>query len=117
MNRLLPLQELTDQLNNLLSDEVTASKREEVIEQAVWLLDQRETFIQKAIPPFSPAEQVAGRELVAVDAVVQQKLNRLFAAIKTDIRAVKQKKKSNGKYTNPYWETASLDGVFLDHKK
>lgn len=117
MNRLLSLQDLTNQLNDLLSDEVAASGREEVIEQAVRLLDQRETLIHKAIPPFSPAEQAAGRELMAVDAVVQQKLNRLFAAIKTDIRAVKQKKKSNGKYTNPYRETASLDGVFLDHKK
>lgn len=117
MNRLVSLQETTVELHNLLAKKAADAERDETIEHATRLLDRREQLMEKVLPPFSPEEQVTGRELVQLNLLIQQQLGTLFEAVKIDIKTIKQKKKSNGHYANPYQVTASSDGMFLDRKK
>lgn len=117
MNRLVSLQETTIELHDLLEKHSTEAERDNTIEQATSLLAKRESLMEQVLPPYSPEEQVAGREIVELNTAIQQQLNKLFETVKMDIKTIKQKKKSNGKYSNPYQMTAGSDGMFLDRKK
>lgn len=117
MNRLEPLRLVTRQLRDVLAEEPTAEARDVVIEEATRLLEERRRLIAAVLPPYSTEEQIAGQEIVQMDAVIQRNMDQLFSSVKADVMTVKKQKKSSTSYSNPYKQTASSDGMFLDHKK
>lgn len=117
MNRLDSLHEVTVQLHEVVTQQVSGENRQEQIDRVNQLLDERQQVLLKIKPPYTEAEKVVGQRLLPINKVIQQKLEVLFNQVKADMGTVKKKKSSNAKYTNPYKNVSSYDGMFLDHKK
>ena len=57
------------------------------------------------------------KKLVPINEDVQNKMQVIFTDLKTEMKQVKQQKKSNQSYTNPYKSVQTMDGMFMDRKK
>ncbi|RDW16523.1 flagellar protein FliT [Oceanobacillus arenosus] len=117
MNRLQPIYDLTVELKNLLDKPVSAKSREAVITDLNRLLIRRGVEMENLSPPFSTEEQSLGEKLVPINQAVQKKMQVMFSGLKTEMKQVKQQKKSNQSYTNPYRSVQAMDGMFMDRKK
>lgn len=116
MNRLQPVQEVTEQLATLLKQEVHAANRELVIEQATELIEKRGEHMTALEPPFTEEELAAGRALIPVNTLIEKRMNELFESLKLEMKQLKQQKKSNRQYQNPYKDVAAMDGTYVDSK-
>jgi flagellar protein FliT len=117
MNRLEPIYNLTLELNKLLDEPITAKSREVVITDLNRLLIKRGVEMENLNAPFSTEEQNLGEKLVPINEAVQRKMQVIFTDLKTEMKQVKQQKKSNQSYTNPYKSVQAMDGMFMDRKK
>lgn len=117
MNRLTALYRVTQELQNLVSQDITSDNREQVIAKTRQLIDQRGNELQEIFPPYSDAEKELGEKILILNEHIQVKLNQLFDNLKKEMKQVKQQKKSNQSYINPYENLQSKDGVFMDRKK
>ncbi|MFC2947257.1 flagellar protein FliT [Virgibacillus sediminis] len=117
MNRLQPILDATIELKELLQQEITPQNREEVVQQVNQLLDAREELMEVLLPPFTEEEQKLGRMLTDLNASISTSLHKLFAELKEEMKQVKKQKQSNRKYTNPYQNVRTMDGMYLDSKK
>ncbi|MBB5326211.1 flagellar protein FliT [Anoxybacillus tepidamans] len=117
MNVVVELWKVTKALDGLLEKPVAKAGREETIAAIEQLLQRRDELIAQLAPPYSEEEERLGREMVALNQTIAQKLQQLKQQIQQDLKALKQKKKANENYTNPYQEAFSMDGMFYDKKR
>ncbi|UFT98539.1 hypothetical protein KO561_15245 [Radiobacillus kanasensis] len=117
MNQLEHLLDLTKTLHEAVSKSVNGDQREGLIGTITELIDKREVIIQNVKPPFTNEESKMGKKLVEIDKEIEAKLQSIFYQVKSDISTLKEKKKSNTKYTNPYKQLSNHDGMFMDHRK
>lgn len=92
-------------------------ERELLIGEITKLMEEREVLTMEISPPFSEEERKWGKHAISLDKELNGQLQRLFQAIKKDMRNAKQQQRSNKSYLNPYQHLASYDGKFLDSKK
>lgn len=116
MNRLAGLYEVTKQLETILDQEITSANREKIIEQVNQLIEARGVHMDALTQPYNEAEQVTGKAIVVLNASIQNKMQILFEGLKEEMRQVQQQKKVNQSYTNPYKNTPSINGMFMDSK-
>ncbi|MGN7387100.1 hypothetical protein [Sporosarcina sp. SAFN-015] len=90
--------------------------RDAVINEINQLLDERDALQADIIAPFSPEEEVLGKELVALEKEVSAALASYTKRIRIDITAAQSKKEHVKSYVNPYGKVAR-DGTFYDTKQ
>ncbi|WP_336822052.1 flagellar protein FliT [Sporosarcina sp. USHLN248] len=108
-------QEVADRLLYLTSQS-GEEQRDELIEQIERLLDERDELQREIVAPFTPEEELAGKELVAIEQRVVQALTTFTKQIRSDISAAQSKKEHMKHYVNPYGKVAR-DGTFYDTKQ
>ncbi|MCC2251053.1 flagellar protein FliT [Virgibacillus sp. AGTR] len=116
MNRLTPLYETTIKLKELLEQKIDAKDRESVISQINSLIEKRGEQMKALTPPYSDMEKETGRALVDLNDGIQHKMQQLFHELKLEMKQIKKQKQSNRKYSDPYKNVQSKDGMFLDSK-
>lgn len=114
MEAIQDFHQITKQLLDLLKQDT--QDRDEQIEKVQDLLDQRDELLKSIQPPFSQAEQVLGKQVVALNQQVDDLLAKQKINIQQDIKQLSIQKETNHKYTNPY-ESLAVDGVFYDKRK
>jgi flagellar protein FliT len=114
MSAVLQFHQLTNELIQLL---VTADlDRDDKIARTDELLSQREAFMIEIVPPYTPEEVEAGKEINQMNMKLAQLLKAEKASVQKDIKDLQSKKESNKKYVNPY-QNLSTDGMFYDKRK
>jgi flagellar protein FliT len=111
------LSELTEELHEVLHQEITDKNREEIIGRINSLVERRAVYINKLQPPYSREEIELGKKLISLNTEIQTKMHELRDMLKSEIKNVKKQKKSNRSYTNPYASMQHTDGMFMDSKK
>ena len=117
MSQVQKLHDVTSQLYELFQKDHAEEERDETIEQVNGLLDEREQLLQDIQRPYSDKEKELGKEILHMDQTIQEKTNALMKQVKKDIAQTKKQKSSNQKYTNPYQNVSTSDGMFMDQKK
>ncbi|WP_164218370.1 flagellar protein FliT [Virgibacillus sp. YIM 98842] len=117
MNYVQKLYELTLELQALLNEEITDKNRAEIIEEINVLVETREEYIKKLLPPYTTEEKMLGRKLISVNADIQEKMQILYSELKLELKNVKKQKKSSRSYMNPYASMQNTGGMFMDSKK
>ncbi|MFD1020311.1 flagellar protein FliT [Thalassobacillus hwangdonensis] len=118
MSEVTAYYKLTMELKELLQQKVTNSNREEVLQEANRILDQRELKMQKlpeALETEEEKQQI--KAVLKLDPALQKRFQIIFTDLKTEMRNTKKQRNSNQKYTNPYQNVSNYDGMFLDKKK
>jgi flagellar protein FliT len=108
---------VTKELRDLVCAPVPAEKREETIEAVERLLLQRDELLRKLRPPYSEEEQRLGRQIVLWNQEIDAKLRELKRQIQRDLAMVREKRRANAHYTNPYEQSLAMDGMFYDKKR
>ncbi|WAA12015.1 flagellar protein FliT [Fervidibacillus halotolerans] len=115
MNPLKQFYLLTAELIRLL-EESDANHRDETIQRMNELFEKREEVLKQIAPPFSRGEKQLAEQVMKLN----EKLVRLMSEEKNNIRSelekVRQQKKVQQKYVNPYAQLQT-DGIFYDKKK
>ena len=109
--------QITKQLEELLSVQVTSKNRAEVIDQVDELLEQRQKHLIQIYPPYSEQEKQVGKQVVQMNKHINQKMQIIFDALKKDIQQMNHQRKSTNSYTNPYKNVQTIDGMFMDSKQ
>ncbi|WP_042142663.1 flagellar protein FliT [Paucisalibacillus sp. EB02] len=117
MNRIQPIFEITEDMDKILSGDMTNNDRQRVIEEINTLLIKRDSYMELISEPYSDEELALGKKLLPTNQKIQQKMNLLFAELKTEMKQMKKQKNSNRKYTNPYENVQTIDGMFMDKRK
>lgn len=100
----------------IATEKVGEETRDETIERIETLLDVREKLQPSITAPFTPEEDVFGKELIALEADLQVKLVTFNKQIQSDISKTKSKKGHVKNYVNPYSNVAR-DGTYYDTKQ
>src|SRR5690625_1645353 len=108
---------ITLEMDALLKQEITSENREEIIKQLSDLLQMRASKMIGIKAPFTAHEQEMGDKIIQLNEEISDKMTYLFNMIKSDMRAVKKRRKTNRSYVNPYGDIKSTDGMFLDSKQ
>ncbi|WP_209121459.1 flagellar protein [Alkalihalobacillus sp. BA299] len=90
--------------------------RDNFIEVVEKLLAERQALISKlGQVSMTEKDRDKGREIVALNQVIEKKLATFQMQIQTDINNFKMRKKQNRKYDNPY-DGPTLEGAFFDKR-
>jgi flagellar protein FliT len=108
---------LTKELRDLVCAPVPAEKREETIEAIERLLTRREELMAELRPPYNGEEQRLGRQIVQWNQEIEEHLRELKRQIQRDLAMVREKRRANAHYTNPYEQSLAMDGMFYDKKR
>jgi flagellar protein FliT len=108
---------VTKELRDLVCAPVSAEKREKAIEAIERLLAQRDELLRELRPPYSEEEQRLGRQIVQWNEEIDAKLGELKRQIQHDLAMVREKRRANAHYTNPYEQSLAMDGMFYDKKR
>lgn len=108
-------QETTQQLLSATS-RIEEEQRDAVIDEINELLDERDALQTEITAPFTPEEEVLGKQLVELEKQVTAGLAAYMKLIRSDITAAQSKKEHVKSYVNPYGKVAR-DGTFYDTKQ
>ncbi|MDE5414053.1 flagellar protein [Alkalihalobacterium chitinilyticum] len=109
---------VTEKLHSLLLQPLPKEddQRDGYIDEVEKLLSERQALIPALGRVTLTAEdKEKGRELVALNQEIEQRLADKQKQIKTDINNFKLKQKQNRKYDNPY-DGPTLEGAFFDKR-
>lgn len=116
MERVQKIYEKTEQLHQLLKQEITSQNRESLIVEVTKLIDERGQYMEGLTPPYTEEEQQIGQALIPMNREIEQRMNKLFNHLKSEMKQVQRQKKSNAQYKNPYKSVDTADGMFMDSK-
>ncbi|WP_152655243.1 flagellar protein FliT [Oceanobacillus sp. CFH 90083] len=117
MNRIVRIHQITESMQQLLSQDIGSHNREEVIGIFQEKMEERGQLLESIAPPYTEEEDKLGKSVVRMNQEIEKKMQYLFLALKNEMRQVQQQKKSTTSYSNPYKNIQSMDGMFLDQKK
>lgn len=117
MNRILPIHQITESMQQLLVQDITSHNREEVISALQEKIEKRGKLLELIAPPYTEEEEELGSTVVQMNQRIEQQMQQLFTALKNEMKQVQQQKKSTTSYVNPYKNVQNTDGMFLDKKK
>ncbi|QFF98192.1 hypothetical protein PB01_04795 [Psychrobacillus glaciei] len=113
-NSLMAWRNATELLVRIL-DMREEDKRDAVIEQMEKLLDERDTLQPSIQAPFTNEEEAFGKELLPLEAALQEKMKLFMNDIRLNITEQQKKKVSVHAYMDPYAQVYR-DGTFYDKK-
>lgn len=109
---------ISARLNEHLSTIPHGENREEFIEKINDLLDERGAIIEELkLSGKSLDGHQLYKHLQELDRDIQEQLQKVMTAIKTDMRTLQQSKKTEQQYLNPYSSVRVMDGMYYDGKK
>src|SRR5699024_7667665 len=115
------LQALYDLSVNMLTSlekvPVDIEEREQVVELVQSFIEKREQLLRQIKGPYSEGEMQLDKQLIHLDEQITHKMNDLLQQIQIDMKKVKEKKKLNRSYINPYGNIKTTDGMYLDSKQ
>jgi flagellar protein FliT len=117
MNRVQPVFEITEKMEQILRENIPSNNRQHIVEEIDALLIQREKYMENISEPYTNEELELGKKLLPINQYIQQKMNLLFTELKIEMKQMKKQKNSNRKYTNPYENVQTVDGMFMDKRK
>ena len=100
----------------IAAEKTDEESRDQAIESIESLLNVRDKLQSQIAAPFTPEEEVFGKELVALEADLQKKLALFNKRIYTGISEAQSKKNHMKNYVNPY-ASMMQDGAYYDTKK
>ncbi|WP_217588532.1 flagellar protein FliT [Lentibacillus saliphilus] len=117
MGDIKALLNVTEELADLFEQPVTSKDRSKIIVDINRLIEARGHIMEMIKPPFTEEEKQIGEQVVMLNNVIKYEMDQLFAELKTEMKQMKQLKRSNQSYTNPYQHVNTMDGMFMDSKK
>ncbi|WP_232324889.1 flagellar protein FliT [Halobacillus mangrovi] len=108
---------MTTELDKIVHQPISDSNRADLLDRVDVLLDKRQSLMGELTQPSTDEEREMIEKVKRLDVKVNQKLEFLLTDLKRDMRNNKKQKSSNQRYTNPYQNVSSYDGMFFDHKK
>src|SRR5690625_3038695 len=115
------LQVLYDLSVNMLTSlekvPVDIKEREQVVELVQSFIEKLEQLLKQIKVPYSKGQIQLGKQLINLDKQNTNKMNDLLQQIQIDMKKVKEKKKLNRSYINPYGNIKTTDGMYLDNKQ
>lgn len=115
MSSVQQLLDVTEQLSKHL-DSGIQDDRDQYIETIANLLEKRQSLIDSLPATYTEEEKQIGKQLVALNKNVDQKLNEQLIFFKNEIDKFQQNKRRQQQYSNPYKHVAA-DGMYFDKKK
>lgn len=119
MSQLQTCLQLSARLYQHLVDLPSDNKRDEYIEKANQLLDERGSVIEELRKnqfKVDPANKVH-QTLIELDQGIRERLHLVMADIKKDMRLLQETKRKEVQYMNPYSNVRVMDGMYYDKKK
>ncbi|GAB4072941.1 hypothetical protein GCM10028778_06040 [Barrientosiimonas marina] len=116
MEKVQELLALTQQMEKLLDGDIYAENRDDVMANVQDLLEKRDKLLHQIEPPFADDESDMGQQVIEINHRVERKMNEQFAELKQVMKQVKQQKKSNRSYINPYAQVKTADGMYMDSR-
>jgi flagellar protein FliT len=116
VSAVLNIYTVTKELCQLCQSAPENEARDSYIDRVEGLLTQRQSMLLQVQPPFSAEEQQLGKEIVKMNKIIDEQLEKRKEEVSKDIRHLKQKEQQANKYVNPY-ENLSFDGTFYDKRK
>ncbi len=113
---LLKLYDVSVELKKL-SESINRTNRDEALPKVNELINERENLIKDIKGPYTDEEKLIGQKIVKINEEIQKSMEILLTNVKKDIVQLKKNKSSNLSYINPYGETETTDGVYLDSKQ
>lgn len=117
MTELKKVYRVTKELEYILDKKIDPSNREDVINNVNELIEKRSIYIKKVKPPYTDEEKQMGTRIVELNNSIEKKMNLLFEDLKLEMKQIKNQRKSNRSYTNPYENIQLIDGMFMDSKQ
>ncbi|MBM7580155.1 hypothetical protein [Jeotgalibacillus terrae] len=111
--------EICHRITKQLYEVVTAEKdadRDETIEKITSLLNEREVVLAQVQTPESDEEQELAQDIIKWNKVIQSELAIIKLDIQKKIKQTGEKKKTAGKYNNPYANAEANDGIYYDKR-
>ena len=108
--------DVTEKLIALPVEGLSVEQRDTIVLSIEGFLDDRDKLQAQIVAPFTAEEEAFGKELVKMEAAVQEKLALFTKQIRTDITENQSKKDNMKNYVNPYSNVAR-DGTFYDTKQ
>jgi flagellar protein FliT len=116
MDAVQALADVTKELYELVQETKKVEDRGELISQIEVLLDKREQLLSKITPPFTPEQELMGKQMIEMNRVINSELKKIMVQVQMDLQGLKKKKTSIQKYVNPY-QSLESDGIYYDKKK
>lgn len=118
MDNLQTLLQVSAKLFQHLTEIPESEKRDEYIEKIHSLLDERGIIIEQLQQQGFKID-VANRShimLAELDKGIQERLNKVMDAVKNDMKILRNSKKNEKQYMDPYSNIAVMDGRYYDKK-
>lgn len=109
--------DVTTELDEVVHQQISDKNRTALLDQVDVLLDKRQSLMGELTQPYTDEERAMIQKVKKLDLKINQKLEFLLTDLKRDMRNNKKQKSSKQRYTNPYQNVSSYDGMFFDHKK
>lgn len=109
------LYDLTLAIKQLMDSENDEVQGEKIIQLTELLRERSE--LMKSLPKAShPSDRILCQKVIDLNRDIDSELKRTESAIIKNMNAFRQRKKSVGRYRNPY-QGPTRDGMFLDKRK
>lgn len=108
---------VTKELLETVTAPWSSEEREERLKAVEELLRRRGELLGALRPPYSEEERALGRDIVAWNRDIEERLKAVQDEIRRDLRAAEAKRRANARYVHPYEQPLSLDGMFYDKRR
>lgn len=115
MSVIREIHQRTLEISKFVKNTGAIEDRDLFVDKVLSMIEERQNLVNQMKPPYSDEERVLGEEISSLDKEINQKLNNVLKAIKSDIGGLKKRKMTQSRYENPY-ESAYSDGTFLDKR-
>lgn len=116
MGRLHELYKITMQMVKVLKNTEETS-RDKTIDTMNELIEERDQVIANIKAPYSEEEMKIGQQVVKLNEQIKVNMDKLYENVKSDMKKIKQQKKLNRTYINPYGPIKTTDGMYVDNKQ
>src|SRR5699024_7883146 len=116
MGRLHELYKITMQMVKVLKNTEETS-RDKTIDTMNQLIEERDQVIANIKAPYSEEEMKIGQQVVKLNEQIKVNMDKLYENVKSDMKKIKQQKKLNRTYINPYGPIKTTDGMYVDNKQ
>ncbi len=119
MEKLQQLLQISAKLYQHLTEIPDGDERDGYIEQIDELLDERGLCMQILLDDGFKIDMTnrSHQMLVELDKGIRERLDKVMAAVKEDMKELNKAKKHEHQYINPYASVSTMDGRYYDNKR
>lgn len=110
-------EETVQLLNELKKLDGSNADREQILVNIQAMINRRDKLIGTIKKPYTEHNQALGEKMISINEKIQNRMNLLYAEIKTDIKNMQRRKEKNISYINPYGKMTTEEGVYVDREK